>query len=145
MSVNFLYSYCRIDYIFISNNIRFRELPDHERIKCIITSNIPENSAYLQVNYKDLLNDNEFVRDNSGLMAAKLLMKAGVGHITLAGFDGYSYDVLDNYVEGQRILVTKKAIIDATNQGMSKEFSKISKMVTLDFLTTPIYFNTGMH
>ena len=78
-------------------------------------------------------------------MAAKLLMKAGVGHITLAGFDGYSYDVLDNYVEGQRILVTKKAIIDATNQGMSKEFSKISKMVTLDFLTTPIYFNTGMH
>ncbi len=65
ISVNFLYPYYSPDYIFISNNIRFRELPKEEKHKCIITSNIPDNLAYLQIRYRDLLNDDEFVGDNS--------------------------------------------------------------------------------
>ncbi|MBE6515041.1 MAG: 3-hydroxy-3-methylglutaryl-CoA lyase [Thermoplasmata archaeon] len=140
ISVNFSYPYLDPDFIFVSNNVRFRELSEKDKIKCIITSNIPDNLAYLQVRYKDLLNDNEFVKDNSGLMVSRLMIQFGVKHIILAGFDGYSYDVLENYMDGPRILMTKKAIIDATNQGMAEIFSKMSKEVELEFLTPPVHF-----
>lgn len=140
ISVNFSYPYCETDYIFVSNNIRFRELPENEKTKCIITSNIPDNLAYLQIKYVDLLNSNELVKDNSGLMVCRLMIQLGVKHIALAGFDGYSNDVSDNYLEGPRILMTKKAIMEATNQGMAEEFKKMSKEVELEFLTPPVHF-----
>ena len=141
ISVNFSYHYVKTDYIFVSNNIRFKEIPISDRSKCIITSNIPDDEAYLQEKYTDLLNDNEFVKGNAGLMIAKMLIMFGVKKLVLAGFDGYSYDVIDNYAEGQRILVTKKATIDATNKGMEVIFKDYSKNVELQFLTRPQYFS----
>ena len=140
IAVNFPYPFCSSDYIFVGNNIRFREIPADLRSKCIITSNIPNNGAYLQVNYKDLLNSNEFVKDNSGLMASDFLVQAGVKKIVLAGFDGYSYDVQDNYLEGPKVHLFKKATIDALNQGMAEQFRRIAKESNLEFLTKPIHF-----
>lgn len=141
MCVNFVYPFAESDFIFVGNNIRYKEIPEQYRSKCIITSNIPDNEAYLQIRYNDLINHNEFVKANSGLMATKMLIQYGVKHIVLAGFDGYSYDVLDNYVEGPRVLMTKKAMIDATNQGMSEIFSIYSKEIDLTFLTPPVHFH----
>lgn len=140
ISVNFSYPHCKTDFIFVSNNIRYKEISEGEKSKCIITSNIPDDAVYLQIKYKDLLNDNEFVKDNSGLMASKLITLFDVKSLYLAGFDGYSYDTSDNYVEGPRVLMTKKAIMDATNQGMSEVFGKLSKHIDLHFLTKPVYF-----
>ena len=140
ISVNFLYPFYSPDFIFVSNNIRYGELSPHERTKCIITSNIDNNDAYLQFRYKSLLNDNEYVRDNAGLMITKLLIQIGVKHIQLAGFDGYSNDFQDNYIEGPRILSIKKERIDSINKGLSEVFKKMSQEVKLEFITKPLHF-----
>ena len=109
--------------------------------KCIITSNIPADEVYLQIKYSDLLNDIEAVRDNAGLMAIKLLISFGASKIYLAGFDGYSHDVLENYAKEQMMYITKKATIDAINEGMGKTLSKLSKEIEIEFITEPKHYS----
>ena len=67
ISVNF--DYQRTDYIFLSNLRRYRELDESAYGRCIVTSNITGDKVYLKTKYRDLLNDEDTVRDNAGLMA----------------------------------------------------------------------------
>lgn len=135
VSVNFAYE--NTDYIFLSNLRRYRELDSNKQKKCIVTSNVPSNEAYLQTQYKELLNDAEAVKDNAGLMAIKFFMNLGVEEIYLAGFDGYSHDVRENYGDSKLEFVTKNAVLDAMNDGMNKVISEYSKRVSIRFVTEP--------
>ena len=135
ISINFNYSCVKTDYIFVSNIRRFKELNDSSKPKCIVTSNIPYDNVFYQVPYKSLLNDEDFVQDNAGLMAIKFLIEYGVKRIYLAGFDGYSYDSSENYGESKMQIVAKKAVLDKINAGMNKILNKYAKEVELVFLT----------
>ena len=139
VSVNYNYPLVDTDYIFLSNLRRFRELDASNREKCIVTSNIPADNVYLQTKYRDLLCDSEAVKDNAGLMAIKFFAKMGVKKIYLAGFDGYSHDEKENYGESTMAFVTKTAILDAMNHGMTEMLKKYSELVELNFLTKPHY------
>ena len=57
----------------------------------------------------------------------------------LAGFDGYSHDEKENYGESTMAFVTKTAVLDAMNQGMTEMLKKYSELVELNFLTKPHY------
>lgn len=109
------------------------------REKCIVTSNIPADNVYLQTKYRDLLCDIEAVKDNAGLMAIKFFTQMGVKKIYLAGFDGYSHDEKENYGESTMAFVTRTAILDAMNKGMTEMLKKYSELVELNFLTRPHY------
>jgi len=135
VSVNF--NYDNTDYIFLSNLRRFKELKNEVKNKCIVTSNISTNDAYLQTPYKDLLNNEEAVKDNAGLMAVKFFMNLGVREIYLAGFDGYTHDVKQNYGDSKLEFVSKNAVLDAMNEGMNKILSRYSEKVSIKFLTEP--------
>ena len=137
VSINYEYPYTDIDYMFLSNLRRFRELRPDQRTKCIVTSNIPADTFYLKTRYKDLVNKVEAVHDNAGMMAIKFLMKYGVEEILLAGFDGYSHDELENYGDSQMAFTTKNVVLDAMNIGMTKVLSEYSKNIKLTFLTEP--------
>ena len=137
ISVNF--DYPLSDYIFLSNLRRFRELDVRKMSKCIVTSNITSDQVYFQTKYRDLLNDEEAVRDNAGLMAIKFLMDYGVKEIFLAGFDGYSHDSKENYANVSMEFITKNALLDAMNIGMSKVLKQYSRDIKISFLTTPKY------
>ena len=137
MSVNFLYPDSK--FIFLSNLRRYRELDKSIYSKCIVTSNIPNEEVYMQTNYRELLNDVDFVKDNAGLMAIKFLMGLGVSEIALAGFDGYSHDTENNYVNKHLEVVSKNDVLDAMNEGMSKVLSKYSDSVKITFITEPRY------
>lgn len=137
MSVNSEYSAVNTDYIFLSNLRRFRKLDSSLKDKSIVTSNIPADNVYLQTDYASLLNKTEGVRDNAGLMCLNYLIKLGVEHIMLAGFDGYSHDVSENYGEQKLEIITKNAISDAMNHGMSIVISEYAKKSKIEFLTTP--------
>lgn len=141
ISVNFIYGICETDYAFVSNIRRYREISVADRARCIITSNIHDNDAYLQIRYSDLLNDDEAVRDNAGLMAIKMLKRCGANKVVLAGFDGYSHDALENYADGFKAFMTRKAVIDATNNGLSKVLRMYSKDIEIEFLTPPRHYN----
>lgn len=140
MSVNFDYSYYNVDYIFVSNMRRFKELDCSRREKCIVSSNVPANGVYYQAKFADLVNDVDFVKDNAVLMAVKFLMSMDVEKISLAGFDGYSHDELENYAKEPFVYVTKKAILDAINDGMGKVLSDYSKQIEIKFVTQPKHF-----
>ena len=136
MSVNFDYPYADVDFIFLSNLRRFRELSEDKRGKCIVTSNIPADMVYLQIKYHDLLTSIEAIRDNAGMMAIKFLIDLGVTQIALAGFDGYSYDTQENYASNQIAFITKNVLIDAMNDGMSQMLKKYKKNINIEFITT---------
>lgn len=135
VSVNF--NFDGTDYIFLSNLRRFKELDDKSKNKCIVTSNVPAGKAYLSTPYKELLNDEEAVKDNAGLMAIRFFINLGVKKIYLAGFDGYTHDVKQNYGDSKLEFISKNAVLDAMNEGMNKTLSRYSKEVSVKFLTEP--------
>lgn len=139
ISVNFAYDVVEPDFIFLSNLRRFRELPMDKRLKCIVTSNIPAEGVYCQVKYKDLVNQEEAVTDNAGLMAIRFLVDYDVKEVYLAGFDGYSHDVRDNYGTSELSFITRNAVLDAMNIGMSRVLKEYSSKISIEFLTTPKY------
>ena len=139
VSINYNYPFIDTNYIFLSNLRRFRELDVTNRGKCIVTSNIPADNVYLQTKYRDLLCDVEAVKDSAGLMAIKFFAQIGVHKIWLAGFDGYSHDEKENYGESTMAFVTRSAVLDAINRGMTEMLKKYSGFVELRFLTTPHY------
>lgn len=143
IGINFDYEHFETDYIFLSNLRRYRSLDKTKRYKCIVTSNIPAEGVYLQTKYADLLNDVEMVKDNAGMMLIKYLISLGVKQILLAGMDGYSHELEENYVNEQLAFVTKKEILDAMNEGMRKMIMKYSKDTDLIFVTQQksIYLN----
>ena len=137
ISVNFDYSLS--DFIFLSNLRRYKELPEESLSKAIVTSNITSDKCYMQVRYRDLLNNVEAVQDNAGLMAIKFLISLGVKEIKLAGFDGYSHETKENYVNRQMEFVTRNAVLDAMNDGMEIMLREFSKEINISFITTPKY------
>ena len=143
ISVNFNYDLLACKYIFISNLRRFKTIGKDDKSKCIVTSNIPFDGVYLQVDYKELLNGEEFVSDNAGLMAIRLLISFGVKEIFLAGFDGYSHEQKDNYLDDKMAIVTKNAMLDSMNEGMNKVLNEYNKLVHIQFLTTPKHLKIG--
>ena len=87
------------------------------------------------------MNNVDFVKDNAGLMAIKFLMGFGVRETALAGFDGYSHDAENNYVDKHFGVVSKNDVLDAMNEGMSRVLSAYSASVKITFLTAPRYVN----
>lgn len=141
MSVNFNYNYAPVDYIFLSNLRRYEELEPEVRRqkKCISTSNITAKDAYLTIGYRELLNDIEAVRDNAGLMAIKMLIGYGVSEIYLAGFDGYSHDLEENYGTEKLTFFTKNAVLDSINAGFSSALKVFSKSASIKTVTSTKY------
>lgn len=143
ISVNFNYSEVETDFIFLSNLRRYRELAIDLLKKCIVTSNIPAKNVYMKVSYKDLLNDEEYVHDNAGLMLINLLIKLNIKKVFLAGFDGYSFNENENYVSQGMVVYRKKEILEAMNDGIQKVLHDYQKKIDIEFLTEQKYICIG--
>ncbi|MCM1231783.1 MAG: aldolase catalytic domain-containing protein [Ruminococcus flavefaciens] len=139
ISINYEYNQNYTDFIFLSNLRRFRDLPIEQRKKCIATSNIPSLDMYLQVRYKDLLNSEEAVQDNAGMMLVKLLIIMGVRKIYIAGLDGYSVNPDDNYADKKMRLYAEKEQVSKKNEGMIKVLIDYKRYIEIEFLTKPRY------
>lgn len=137
IGINFDYQEYDTDYIFLSNLRRFRELDVDKRSKCIVTANIPSVGVYLQTRYKDLLNEEEAVRDNAGLMLIKFLINMGASKVYIAGMDGYDLDVSNNFVDKKMVFVASKRIFEAMNEGLSTVLKQYSQQIPIEFVTTP--------
>lgn len=140
IGINSDYQPAETDFIFLSNLRRYKDLTDIKKPKCIITSNIPfSDNVYLQVKYSRLLNSEEAVKDNAGLMAINFLIQHGVKNVLLAGFDGYSHDEKENYADSHLAFITRNTVLDAMNNGMIKMLEKYSKKIKIKFLTNSKY------
>lgn len=137
VSVNYEYPHINVDYIFVSNRRRFRELDINSYSKCIATSNITDVDVFFQTEYEDLLCTEESVKDNAGIMAIKFFAGIGAEEIMLAGFDGYIHDACENYGDENMSIISKNVILDSMNKGMIQEIKKCADRVKISFLTTP--------
>ena len=144
VSVNYEYPYTGVDYIFVSNMRRYRELLPETLEKAIATSNLAAKSVFLQVGYKELLSSVESVKDNAGLMAIKFFMNCGVSEIYLAGLDGYDHENAKNYGDTEMAVYMKPQVIDAINKGVSKVLTEYAENVKIYFLTRPKYITVNV-
>lgn len=142
-SVNFDYGNNIIDYIFVSNIRRFEELSADKYPKTIITSNITTaNNVFLKVRYGDLINNVDNVKDNSVLMIINFLISLGVKNILLAGIDGYTLNVNENYAYSQMNLFNnEEQLIQAKNTGLVKVLKEFMKKIDIKFVTKPKFLN----
>ncbi len=98
IAINFIPDGIPADYVFLSNSKRYVQLCSRllkSRQEIIATSNVTptglgaDGFAYT-VNYSSLTDPDAEIPDNSLVMLLKLLLKAGVTDVALAGCDGYS-------------------------------------------------------
>ncbi|HEO8419445.1 TPA: aldolase catalytic domain-containing protein [Yersinia enterocolitica] len=143
LSVNFIPSNFNCDFTFISNKKRYEklmEIVEKKSEKFIITSNIDtEISNQVLINYSSLLNLNDAVSDNATLMLLKLLVKIGASKVYIAGFDGYSVDTLQNYVDKEMVINANTSRVDELNTSIAKVVNEISGEINLEFLTPSKY------
>lgn len=119
----------------MSNLRRYRELDPENRKRCIVTSNISSMDVYVQIKYKDLINKYEAVEDNAGMMLVKFLILYEARKIYIAGLDGYSADITNNFGDDRMNFYTEKTNLEAMNIGMNLALKEFSNDIQIEFLT----------
>ena len=137
--VNFEYEYLKTDFVFVSNLRRFHQMETYEGNRTIVTSNIEADDAYISVDYSSLLNEVIPVKDNAGLMLIRYLISMGVKEIYLAGMDGYSHEMGENYATDQMEFMAQSQLFDVMNLGIEKVLKQYASMTSIQFITTPKY------
>lgn len=72
-------------------------------------------------------------------MLLKLLYKLNSEKVFIAGLDGYSHNVDQNYVYKNMILNIKSKNIRGLNLGISNELKKLSNKLDIEFITPTKY------
>ena len=65
VSINFEYKLHPVDYLFVGNSRRMKEIRKDLYKKVIASSNVPSGNVFAKINYSSLLNKTEYVKDNS--------------------------------------------------------------------------------
>ncbi len=140
ITTNFLPDY-PVDLIFMGNERRYHLWKDKLKNHSVIfTSNIsqkPDNARL--VNYSDLINSSTNVSDSTGLMLLKLLVKASVKKVTLAGFDGFGKNSVWNYYDENMIGSTDSETLAQKNKSMIVQLKKRNNEMEINFLTPTKY------
>lgn len=141
ISVNFIPDYIKPNIVFVGNAIRCSELEDKLNLKkTVFTSNIknlPKKAVC--INYPELINATDDASDSSGLMVLKLLKKASVKSVALAGYDGFTKKPLSNYISKNMCGAYDPILLKEKNLAISKELKKLKEKMKIKFVTTSIY------
>jgi 4-hydroxy 2-oxovalerate aldolase len=130
--------------VFISNRKRLYSFKYEDiKAKIIVTSNLPKlTNNFVSVKYDDLC-DNEFEQpDNAGMMLIRLLKNNGVEKVYLAGFDGFSSPEKENYYSKQIANHNTVEVAEKKNKDITKQIAKVSKGISLEFVTKSVYQGT---
>lgn len=146
ISVNFICDFIESDYIFVSNQKRVKTVKELEKYnagfaKIIITSNLL-NTGFDEtnvINYTDYLTENPIISDNAGLILLHFLTKIGVSQVSLAGFDGFSINGLDNYFDTEFTNSTEYENLIEKTSAIAEEIKKLSRKMNIKFLTKSRY------
>ena len=144
ISINYIPDEITPDYIFITNNSRYLQLAtklsDHRDIRQIASSNLTRTDGNFDyvVNYSALIDEKAEFPDNSMCMLLRLLVKAGVKKVSLAGFDGYTADSINYYDEDKEYDFLKEKA-DYLNDYGRTFFKEIADKTEVAFVTDSRY------
>lgn len=146
ISVNFIPQDINVDAAFISNMKRFKCIQDlakhsSEDMRVIVTSNITTDSdgAFSIVNFSSYINEDQCIADNAGLMCINFLKKIGIRELTLAGFDGFSTNLDNNFYELSMSMDVETERLMNMNNATAKKIAQLKKQINILFLTESIY------
>lgn len=146
IAVNFIPKDLKLDYLFISNHKRIKNLGEISEIKnniknIIITSNLTEKKLdnCMVINYSDYLNEDPIISDNGGLMLINLLCKLNIKSVSLAGFDGFSVNSLDNYYNPEYMNSTEYNSLFDKTKAIANKLHNLSNSIEIKFLTESRY------
>lgn len=146
ISINFIPDGYDTDYVFMSNAKRYVQLcsalnEQKEKSKLIATSNITRTLGEFDytLNYSDLLDEEALLPDNPLIMLLKILKKAGVSSIGLAGFDGYREKTVPNYVNPNMEYSYSSQEAENINLDTVKGIRKLGLDKTIVYVTESIY------
>lgn len=122
ISVNLLSADYPIHYAYFSNKKRYNYWKNASRFSQynkIVTSNVVKESGdnELVVDFTRLVKCGWEQLDNSGILLLRLLDDLNVASITMAGFDGYSHNIGDNYA--QKIMEKTRNMVGAEDANRS--------------------------
>lgn len=143
VSINYVPSYIKPDYIFLSNAKRYVQLAtvlSQEKYSIIATSNVTSTSEAFDyvLNISSLLDRDAKIIDNSLIMLLKALIKMGIKDVVLAGFDGYSNETA-NYFRASMEYEFIKGMTDYLNQYTTKFLEDNANVLCATFLTNTKY------
>lgn len=146
ISVNFITDIIPVDIAFLGNLKRFSSIAqlidDNNNVnKVIVTSNIQAETSekVIKINYSDYLNEDSTIVDNSGIMALNLLQKLGVTEVSLAGFDGFSINRMENYYTEDLINSAPIDELVLKSNAISNKLKSLKQVMNIDFITDSMY------
>lgn len=149
IGVNGIIPDCQYDYLFFSNEMRFKyALEAHSEylksVPVIVTSNVETNITesldISVINYDRLVKRGWIHFDNSVIMCMRLLAQLQAKNIYLAGVDGYSIEndytenVLKTDIDMEEIIILNKEIAD-----MFADFCQSYQEIKIKFVTKSKY------
>ena len=129
------------DYILTTRTEIFNEALTKD-LHIIVPSNVAKNSDADNVNiidYEKWIIKGEKTYDSSGVMSLLLMKALGVKEIMLAGFDGFSANINENYYDK----TMRKPVTDEQAKRRNKFYreliNEINKTVNMIFITESVY------
>ncbi len=143
ISVNFLSDDIGADVLFYSNSKRANSIDFNALEKAnspvIATSNVSlRGRNVLEVNYKSLVDTRFDEADNACLMLLRLLKSIGRNNVTIAGFDGFSFNNR-NYHSDKASNIVSNEVIDVRNKEISLQLKSLMEDMQIHFLTPSVY------
>lgn len=144
ISINFIPTYFKVDYIFLTNAKRFVQLTQQlieKKHKIIATSNVQEihkNDFLFKLNFSTLIDEKSDLKDNSLIMFLNAINKIGKTEVYLAGFDGYKKgksNYLNEYMEYDFEWKVKAQI----NKDVKRNLNNLKTNMNINFVTDSVY------
>lgn len=144
ISVNLLSADFPIHYAYFSNKNRYNYWKNSSKFakyRKIVTSNVTKQAGENEciVDFTRLVKCGYEQLDNSGILLLRLLDELDVNSITMAGFDGYSHNIGDNYAQKNMEKTRNMVGADDANRSVLAMLSDYKNTRTLD---CPVRFLT---
>lgn len=129
------------DYILVTKQEALEEANKTNKKMIVMSSvakDVKDNVKVL--NYKDWTEWDEKVRDSSSVAAFLLAERAGVSNVYLAGFDGFSVNINDNYYDANMRVPMLSCQVDERNRYYTKRLKQMkNKGINVIFVTPSKY------
>lgn len=146
IAINFIPDDIPVDHLFITNSKRYVQqssaIHHYKRpITLIATSNVAKSIGKFDItlDYETLIDREAVFIDNSFIMALKMMIKANVKSVALAGFDGYSLTSESDYFSSKMEYEFSKRMGQEINNYVNTTLAEIKSKHNIQFITPTLY------
>ena len=85
------------------------------------------------------MNEDASIVDNAGMMCINLLAQIGVKDILLAGFDGFSENIRENFYEESLYLNIDQERLALMNIAIANKLKQLKNLLNIEFVSNSHY------